>query len=926
MKANILATMFAALLFSATAFAQTTYNELEAKGDPNKVQLYKESGKDVQARFDWFRSMRLHPGEEYEPGARLKAWEQAQKLDTYRPTVLTKTGKTVEQKWINLGPRNISGRINGIAIHPQDPATVYFVAADGGVWKSTNSGEDFVPIADDLPTQAYGGIAIDPNNGDNIWVGTGEANGNGTAYAGMGVWKSTDAGATWIRTNYKDPSRVADMKVHNSIGEIVFVAGGPDGLYRTEDGGENWERVRSGTAYSLAMHPTEDSIIYAAFRDQGVLRSTDTGKTWQNISGSWETNPDIALDLSDIRRIAVDVAPSDPNYIYAIMVADGTNNLHGLVRSTDGGETWENARGNLPDNIFAGFGWYMCDIAVKPDDPEFVMISSLRVYSTSNGGESWRSRNASHVDQHAVEYSRANSDVVYIGHDGGIDRSDNGGFTFTNLNDDLPITQFYQLDVSFLEPDIMLGGTQDNGSNLSTGANPDWRHVRGADGMYCAIDYEDPNYMYAEMQNGQQRWRSSDGGNSWKSINDGLSGTGPWVTPFVMHTTDPKTLFTYVGGWLYKTTDRGDNWFKLHERMESNGSIIVISQSKIDPDYMAVSISGSRRVYLSTDAGADWERKAEGLPSRTCSDIFFHPSKLETIYATFSGSSPTPVMISTNLGDEWVTISGDLPGISANAIEVNPMDDDNMYVGTDLGVYTTFDGGETWQKLADGMPNVAVVDLDFHAPSGKLRAATHGRSIYEITVTVPVNLALFNARIEGTSAVLDWSTTQEANLVGFAIERRTGIAERWDEIDFVASKPAAAGRGYYTYTDSELPVGANEAIYRLRFIEGDGSEHYSHEILLSLGGVTPYEFALDQNFPNPFNPVTTIRYTVPQTGDVRLYVTDAKGTTLATLVNEKQLAGSHTTHFSAADVPSGMYFYHLETAGGKLTRKMVVLK
>ncbi|MCB2204142.1 T9SS type A sorting domain-containing protein [bacterium] len=913
------------LLLFATAlpvFAQSDipYNPVEPA---DQLSLYRDSEEWIHQRYRWFRDGREEADGTIPEGARMEAWRQTQKMSVYRPAVsLSKKNGTAAAAWQLVGPSNIGGRLTGVAIHPTDSSIVYFTAADGGIWKSTNATADvphFYPVADDLPTMAMGSIDIDPSNPDIIYVGTGEANGSADSYPGVGVVKSTDAGATWDVISNNFAKNIGCIRVHHSIDSIVFVAA-RQGLFRSTDGGVSWEKTRGGVAHDLVLHPTSDSLIYAAVQNAGILRSIDTGRTWEVL--------DMGVGTDSIGRCAVDLCRSQPEIIYALLTGSKDpykNKTLAVMKSTDGGESWERTMpADNPRNFFNTYGWYNCEIAVHPMNPNMLLAGGVGLYLSLDGGRNFSPRGGLHVDQHAIEFSPSSPDICFVGNDGGLYVSDNGGITYRSRNDDIAITQFYELGISLPNPGDMMGGTQDNGSNHgSDTAHANWEHQTGGDGGYCVFDYEDPNIKYAEYQNGSHL-RTVNGGKNWTGINDGLYGKGRWVTPVEIHPTDPSILFTATTKQLYKTTNRGLLWVPFHGDMDSSKSITYIAVSPLNPDIMYVGNTNGQ-IYRTTDAGSHWDLKAEGLPSgRNTNDIVFHPTDPNTVYACFSHYIDESVFKTTDAGETWESISGNLPAIPTNALAINYGMPNELFVGTDFGVYATTDGGENWEILGDGMPKVVVVDLELHPTTGKLYAATHGRSVYSLGVTLGVELLNLSARRDGSNVRLDWRTSHESNNRGFAVERRTRFGG-WEEIAFVDGKGSSAGLQLYSHVDNALPAG-DLLYYRLKQVDTDGSETYSNEIPVEIRDAVASDFTLEQNYPNPFNPVTTIRYTLPHTGAVQLKITDALGNTVSTLVDRQQHAGTHHVFFDATAIPSGAYFYHLTYGNTRVTKKMMVLK
>ncbi len=713
---------------------------------------------------------------------------------------------------------------------------------------------------------------------------------------------------------------IGAIRVHKTDGNII-IAASRQGLYRSVDAGVKWTKVRSGLAHDLVLHPTIDSIMYAGVQGVGVVRSTDNGLTW--------TDLDMGIGKDTIGRIAVDLCLARPEIMYALIVAAKggpllINKTFAVMKSTDAGETWFRTTPAVdPPNFCSTQGWYDNEIGVHPTDPDRILCGGVGLYLSLNGGESFQPRTGIHVDHHAIAFSPSSPDVCYNGNDGGLYVSGNGGISFTSLNANLPITQFYELGISLPRPDMVMGGTQDNGSNRRPGSDGIWEHETGGDGAYCILDYSDTLVMYAEYQNGSHL-RSIDGGKRWTGINTGLVGSGLWVTPMAIHPTQPEILFTATAKQLYKSTNRGDLWVLFHGNMDSAKSINYIAISPHNPDIMLAGFNNGR-IWMTENGGTRWANMSNGLPGRNCTSIIFDPVDINTFYASFSGYSKENVYRTTNAGENWVNISGNLPALPVNGLEINPRKSAQLFAATDFGVYTTLDSGATWEVCGEGMPKVVVVDLELHPTTGVLYAATHGRSNYALQVATSVKLLSFAAQRNGMQVRLDWQTSHESGSRGFVVERAAGLGG-WEEITFVESLGASAAVRRYQYTDTMIPSAVTNLRYRLRQIDLDGSVEYSQEIPIDMSDVVAEDFALEQNYPNPFNPSTTIRYTLPRSGDLRLYVTDALGTVVRMLEDRTQHAGSHHVILDASDLANGAYFYHLEFEGARITRKMLLMK
>ncbi len=882
-----------------------------------QLRLYRDSEQWIRERFRWFRDQRVEADGSIPEGVREQAWRESARMSVYKPAATLAKGAAPQ--WVQLGPVNIGGRITGIAIHPTDPDIVYFTAADGGVWKSINGTKmsaSFSPVSDDLPTLATGSICLDPSNPDIVYLGTGEANGSADSYPGVGVVRSTDAGATWTVVGGSQMKNIGAIRVHNTKSNIL-VAASRQGLYRSVDSARTWTQKKSGTAHDLVFHPPIDSIMYAGIQGVGVLRSTDAGETW--------TELDLGVGRDSIGRLALDLCLTQPHILYAVLVGSKgslTNKTLAVVKSTNGGDSWVRTTPAVnPINFFSSYGWYNCEIGVHPTDPDKLLVGGVGLYLSLDGGKNYQTRGGVHVDQHAIEYSPSHVDVCYLGNDGGMYVSGNGGITFTSLNDNLPITQFYELGIAPQQAGLMMGGTQDNGSNTRHQGDESWVHSTGGDGGYCVFDYTDLNYRYAEYQNGSHL-RTTNGGQNWVGANKGLFGNSPWVTPVVIHPTDPKILFTCTNKQLYKSTDRSASWFAFHGNMDSSSTINAIAISPLRPNLMLVGYR-SGKIWRTDDAGASWKNISSGLPNRQINDIVFDPRNDSVFYTCVSGYVRESVFRSDSGGFKWVNISGNLPSIPTNALEINPANPREIYVGTDFGVYATTDGGTEWQILGEGLPKVVVVDLELHALSGQLIAATHGRSNYGLVVTTGLELLSFSASPDNGAVALRWRTGAGSGLRGFAVERSLDH-QPWEEIHAVDARPSVSIQSYDAL-DAAIPASALLARYRLKVVRNDGGVEYSQEIAVDFSSRLG-DFTLEQNFPNPFNPGTTVRYSLPRRAHITLLVRDALGNIVRTLHDGVQQAGAHVLYFDASGLPSGTYFLQLEQEGRRAVRSMLLLK
>ena len=673
-------------------------------------------------------------------------------------------------QWQFAGPDNIGGRITSMAVVPGG-ATIYIGSANGGVFKSTDTGGSFTPIFDEFSAFSIGAITLDPTNSSTVYVGTGESNPAVDTYDGNGVYRSTDAGVTWEHLGLTQVKRINRIVVDPLNPQRILLAGAGSifqsnsnhGIWRTEDGGQNWTQQlfvdNSTYGADIIMNPVAPESLFASMWDFGpsptsesaIYRSINSGTSWTRL-GTAEGLP-ASGDSTD--RISLAYAPSNRRIIYAQIIGGLAMGYigRGMYRSTDGGASWvKRSAGSFPGS-FGGFGWYFGTMAVDPFNAEKVYALGVNFMRSIDGGVNWGSlTNNSHVDHHAIWINPVTGagNRIYLGNDGGFYRTTVGGASPTAWikGGPQPFTQFYAITVDPSNASRQMGGTQDNNSLLSGGTPSSWNSVLGGDGFYCIVDHADPNVVFTEFQfmcGGTGPQRSATGGAAGSYTSPAGFNSGDrynWNAPYVMDPLDHNVLLA-GSHRVYKSTNNGLSYSVVSGDLAFNpatsrtfGSISTISISPVDPQtYYTGSSNG--KVYRSTDGGANWVDKTLGLPVRNVTRVTADNFDANTVYCSlsgFNGSNEVPVHVykSTDKGDTWVNISGDLPNAPVNDILPDNFDSLRLYAGTDLGVYTTQNGGASWYPLGQGLPFQAVHDLYLHNNARILFAGTHGRSMWKL--------------------------------------------------------------------------------------------------------------------------------------------------------------------------------------------------
>jgi photosystem II stability/assembly factor-like uncharacterized protein len=479
-------------------------------------------------RWEYFFEQRAFPFNEIPGGALQQARRQ---METMRGGFFQAPPAIQGTTWTPLGPESIpiaktsTGRLTAIAVHPVDPNIIYVGGAQGGVWKTTDGGGFWVPLTDSECSLAMGDIAIDPMNPEILYAGTGEQHFSGDSYYGCGVLRSEDGGASWTQlgathfvregeSNAKISRVNIDPTTAGDPATTTVLAASDLGLFRTLDGGATWQLVLSGTATDLIRNPSDTQVLYVAIRYTGVFKSTDGGVNWEQLTVGWPTE--------NVSRINLALAPSSPDIVFASIQHRTESDLLGIWKTTNGGGSWSKL--SATGASCKSQCWYNMDIAVSPTDPDLVLFGGVSLFRSINGGTTFQDvRDGIHVDQHYITFDPHDPTVVYVGNDGGVYKSTTSGATWTSLNTNLALAQFYPgVSLHPWEAEVSLGGTQDNGTLESYGSI-EYNHLIGADGGFTAIDFLDPLVRYGETQwkaeSSYSGPRRSDGGSFFRKVN-----------------------------------------------------------------------------------------------------------------------------------------------------------------------------------------------------------------------------------------------------------------------------------------------------------------------------------------------------------------------------------------------------------------------
>jgi photosystem II stability/assembly factor-like uncharacterized protein len=690
-------------------------------------------------------------------------------------------------KWRSVGPALTSGRISDIAVNPDNPYEYYVATAAGGVWKTINAGNDYTPLFDAEGSYSIGCVTLDPNNSNVVWIGTGENNNQRVVGYGDGVYKSIDGGDNWENTGLKNSEHIGKIIVHPENSNIVYVAaigplwnkGGDRGLYKTHDGGQNWERILYIDEHTgindVIMDPRDPNVLYASAHQRrrhvytyvsggpgsGVYKSTDGGVTWTEINKG--------LPEVELGRIGLAISPANPEILYAIVEA--ASGEGGFYRSTNRGASWE----RRSDHVTSGN--YYQEIIADPVDPDTVYSMNNWMVESHDGGKTFSivGEDYKHIDNHSMWIDPDNNQHWLVGSDGGIYETFDGADHW-DYKQNLPVTQFYKVAVDNATPFYNIyGGTQDNfsiggPSRVITDhgiTNFDWFITHGGDGFESQIDPENPDIVYSQSQYGWLvRYDKKSGEEVGIKPNERASENAyrwNWDSPLAVSKHVPGRLF-FAANKVFRSDDYGNSWtvisddltrqldrnkLKVFDRVVSvdavmkNGStspygtIVALSESPIDKDLIAIGTDDGL-IQITENGGASW-RAVDNIPGSPrqsyVNSVYLSQHDANVIYAAFNhhkyGDFKPYIFRSGDKGRSWVKISNNLPDRgSVYSIEEDHIDKDLIFCGTEFGVYFSPNQGGRWKALAEGVPTISVRDIAIQRRENDLVLGTFGRGFY----------------------------------------------------------------------------------------------------------------------------------------------------------------------------------------------------
>lgn len=657
----------------------------------------------------------------------------------WEKTVKNSVQKSLHGKWKCLGPTSKpglssstgTGRVNFVRFHPTNSSVFFVGTPNGGLWKTTDAGASWTTNTDLLGTLGSGDLAIDPTNPQTMYLATGDRDASDSW--SLGVLKTTDGGQTWLETGLKFiPGQGRKLKrlLINPNNPQILIAVSNVGIYRTSDAGTTWTNVYTSSFDDAEFKPGDPSVVYATGNSTyGCIKSTDGGATWTSLT----------VPFTGVNRSQMDVSPANPNCIYIITV-DSDGKFNSFMRSTNGGATFTvqsstpNIMGYDQGTDSGGQGWYNLSIAASPVNENTVTIGGVNTWQSTDGGVTWAmkthwyggfSKPFVHADCHELIYAKSNSSMLFSCNDGGIFRSNDNGTTWVDITSNLAIAQQYRIGNSATNPQLIIAGHQDNGTNLF--ASSGWGTISGGDGMDCFIDRTNDNVKYYSYVNGTY-YRNISGA---QTTITGTLPQGEWVSPWHQSYNAPNTI--YAGGRpaLYRSTNQGTTWTQLGTP-QGAGAIKEFAIAPSDPQ--VIYAVKKNAISRSTDGGTTWTNITGTLPIQNAfTSVAVHNINPDQIWITISGfTASNKVFKSKDGGATWINISAGLPNVPCNVVAYqNGSVGNAIYIGMDIGVYYLDDTQAGWVNFFQDLPKVSVRDLELFYPTGKIRAATFGRGTWE---------------------------------------------------------------------------------------------------------------------------------------------------------------------------------------------------
>jgi photosystem II stability/assembly factor-like uncharacterized protein len=685
----------------------------------------------------------------------------------------------------NIGPANMGGRTVDFAVVESNTSIIYAAVGPSGLWKSADNGIHWSPSFVNEATVAAGCVAVSASHPDIVWVGAGEATSRNSVGIGDGVYKSGDAGKTWKHMGLSDTRHIDRILIDPNNPDIVYVGAmghlwGPNkerGVFKTMDGGKTWKKVLyfdelTGIA-DMAMDPSNSHTIYAAAYyhlrkpyhftsggpNSGIYKTTDGGQTWKQLKNG--------LPEGVNGRCGISICRTRPEVVYALV----ENKEGGIFRSEDKGRTWKRVGDKKTYDTVNFRPFYYSKITVDPNNPLVVYVYSGRSWVSEDGGKTFTQIGQDlHADHHRIWVDPNNSNHIIDGNDGGIDISwDRGKHWYSVQN--RPWAEVYQLTYDMRNPYYVYIGLQDNGQWAGPSnswqkkgiLNAHWTPVGGGDGFYIQVNPKDHNELYRNLQMGNIERFDQRSGQTLpiipKAPLDGEPYRFNWNSPILLSPHDPGILY-FGGNFLFKSTNKGHSWEKISPDLSTNDpekqkdsggpitpdntgaevhcTIFTLAESPLKPGIIWAGTDDGN-LWITQDNGKNWNnviKNIKGLPpyswvSRVEASHFGEGTAYVTFDRHRSDDYAPYIHKTANYGKTWVSLRNNLPKTGyLYVIREDPVNRNLLYVGSEFGLFFSFNGGKQWLPFKHKFPTTSVRDLAVHPRENDLIIGTHGRGVY----------------------------------------------------------------------------------------------------------------------------------------------------------------------------------------------------
>lgn len=929
----------------------------------NKKEI-KESGQQSGAAYQlsgWFQA-KGYPNPENLNGKYQKAWEEYLliKKNTEQPDRRVTT-EGLLSNWTSLGDvSTIGGRVLCVEVDPNNSNTVWAGSASGGIWKSVNGGTSWTGVQTNLPVLGVSSIIVDPSNSNIVYAGTGEVYRVDTSNTGFNVWKtrgtygigiikSTDGGITWSQVLTKTSAQlfaIQMLKFQPGSSSVIYACA-TDGLYKSTNSGTTWTQILSKIYVSdVCINPSNtDQVVVGVGNmvnlDKGIYRTTNASAatpTWNKIISGLPTSFDgyIRLDNVGATRLYASVGGTTGDELYL---------------STDFGANWFAKN----SSAHAGFQyWFAHTLAINPSNTSDILCAGINFYrytstdATTGGGITTISSGSSpiHSDHHDIEYDPNNSNIIYVACDGGVYKSTNGGGTWNARNTGLRATQFYaSIGVHPTDPDIIIGGLQDNGVVRYDGSSSSWSTVFGGDGGPSAIAPNGTTVLASNDARGVSRSTTNVTGtfsgvlSQWAFSADDRTG---FMAPVAISKTDGNYMYVATDNIHRSTTGGGlgswsnapsssTNYIEAHRKTAislavspTNRSKVYVSTSNIaqntSNDFLWV--NGQPNILKSTTPSTTPYTSIKGtLPDRFVMDFAISENSDDSVYIVLGGFGTSHVYLTPDGGTTWLSRGSGLPDVPFNAILIDPVNPKIIYAGCDFGVYVSHNRGLNWYDYNTGFYDATLVmDLQVDADN-KLIAATHGKGVFRSDLftpplTLPVTFTSFTGQHVNDVNEIKWDVEDEYNLSHYEVERSID-GFNFQTTGNVAARNATMPSTYY-YNDNIRNITSTSFYYRLKAINADGTYFYSDIIHIRTTAKNTFKI-----IGNPFTEQISFRYHAREAGTMKVQLLDQQGRVLN---KQEQRIAAGTAYYTVANlssIPSGMYILELWINKERHTEKIL---